>query len=224
MSDNFIRKLYELLYGDDDEPNNNTEKLLIKENKIRGDYMLDNETSFPELKKFIDSFTDISEEEYQKYKKGSTSSFTLDDLKINLDDDENDDDSLDDDEEDSFDMFISPIEKLDKTNIYPISQYQAFQIANENQNLKTDYYRNSDKRITYLDFTNCKVKLVTKSKKKYWHIRITAGKVSWVEFDEDNIDEFPEPIFCDGFLIKKDFKKLQCLIDVNTGEYIYYSK
>lgn len=207
--------------------------------------MQENKKSFTEFQKILNSFTDISEEEIKKYR----NPFSLNELK-NLDDNKNDgltkqipkdidimekhglkifdieDTSLEDTGglNDYEDLFIDPIEKLNKNSKYPISEYQAFQIANENQNLKTDYYRNSDKKITYLDFTNCNVKLVTKSKKKYWHIKITDGKVSWIEFNEKNTDEFTEPIFCDGFLIKKDFKKLQCLIDVNTGEYIYYSK
>ena len=52
------------------------------------------------------------------------------------------------------------IEQLDKSSIYPISEYQAFQIANQNRNLKTDYKKNSGKYIVDLDFSDFKIKLV----------------------------------------------------------------
>ena len=185
--------------------------------------MENNEKRSDYIKEFLESISHLTDEDFNDTKTTKDIDKIMEEygLKINLDDDCYEDSC---DSYDSCDLFIDPIEKLNKNSKYPISEYQAFQIANENQNLKTDYYRNSDKRITYLNFTNCKIKLLTKSKKKYWHIKITEGKVSWIDYDEENTDEFPEPIFCDGFLIKEDFKKLQCLIDVNTGEYIYYSK
>lgn len=128
-----------------------------------------------------------------------------------------------DDDESIFDTFlIDPIEKLDKTNTYPISQYEAFQIANKNCNLKTDFYRNTLKNISYLYFSNCDVDLKTINDKKYWQIKITDGEISWLEYNEDETDSFNAPIFCDGYFGEDDFEKLQCLVDVETGEYTYF--
>lgn len=107
--------------------------------------------------------------------------------------------------------FKSKYDRLDNSDTYPITQGEAFRIADENQNLKTDFCRNDYRRITYLSLNNCKANLVNKNDEKYWHIQITDGDISWK--DEDT--------FCDGFLIDEDLKKLQCLVNVNTGEYIY---
>lgn len=122
------------------------------------------------------------------------------------------------------------IEQLDKSNIYPISQYQAFQIANKNCNLKTDYKKNADKCIVSLDFSDFKIDLInSNNKKKYWLIKITEGDYKYVTpyYDEEDDDDdilFRSDVSAHRFLDKKDLKKLQCLIDVNTGEYIYYPK
>ncbi len=119
-------------------------------------------------------------------------------------------------------LFTNKIELLKKNSIYPISPYQAFKIAEENHNLKSDYFRNADKFISYLDFTDCKIDLVDGSNEnKYWLIQVTEGKFSSISSSDD--DDLTTT-YIDGFLTKKDFKLLRCLIDVNTGEYIYYPK
>lgn len=118
-------------------------------------------------------------------------------------------------------LFVSKIDKLDKTSEYPISPYQAFKIAEQNNNLKSDYFRNTCKYISYLDFSNCKVDLVDGDNgRKYWFVKITEGEFSSISTSEDD----SSTIFSDGKLGNDDFKLLQCLIDVNTGEYIYYPK
>lgn len=114
------------------------------------------------------------------------------------------------------------IDKLDKSHEYTISKYEAFQIANQNGNLKTDFCKNTFENITYLYFSNCTVDLLKANDKKYWHVKITDGKMSWVTSEEDEADEFSNLTFCDGTFSKEDFEKLQCLIDVETGEYTYF--
>lgn len=178
------------------------------------------------IKEFLESISTLTEDDFddiQTHKTTSDINKIMEEpiFKIDLEDNFLEDSENSSDYED---LFINPIEKLNKKNKYPISEYQAFQIANENQNLKSDYCRNTYEKITYLNFTNCTIKLLTKNKKKYWHIKITGGKKSWIDFNEENNKKFTETIFYDGFLIEEDFKKLQCLIDVNTGEYTYYDK
>lgn len=119
------------------------------------------------------------------------------------------------------DLFTTNIDKLDKTSQYPISPYQAFKIAELNNNLKSDYFRTACKYISYLDFTNCNVDLVDGNNgSKYWFVKITEAKFSSISISEDDFST----TCCDGKLGKNDLKNLQCLIDVNTGEYIYYPK
>lgn len=126
------------------------------------------------------------------------------------------------DENDLWDnLYSTNIDKLDKTSIYPISPYQAFKIAEQSNNLKSDYFRNASKYISYLDFSDCKVELVDGDNgKKYWFVKITEGEFSSISTSEDDFST----TFVDGTLGKDDFKLLQCLIDVNTGDYIYYPK
>ena len=109
--------------------------------------------------------------------------------------------------------------KLPTESEYKISPYEAFQIASRNENLKTNYFRSSDKFISYLHFTDCDYELVDGDNgKKYWLIKITNGDVSSIYTDEEL-----NTTFTDGTFGKDDLKKLQCLIDVEKGDYIYFT-
>ncbi|MBR3614761.1 MAG: hypothetical protein IKL55_06245 [Clostridia bacterium] len=122
-------------------------------------------------------------------------------------------------EEDSYfdNFFIDKFEQLPKEGDFPISQYQAFKLAEQDGNLKSDFFKNADLFISYLDFTDCKIELIKKDNKQYWLIKITDGDISSIYTDEEG-----NSTFTDGKLGEDSLKKLQCLIDVNTGEYIYY--
>lgn len=56
------------------------------------------------------------------------------------------------------------------------------------------------------------IDVVTLNEKKYFQIQIIKGDISWME----------NSTFYDGWLYEDDLDLLRCLIDVNTGEYIYY--
>lgn len=105
-------------------------------------------------------------------------------------------------------------DKLDASDEYPISKFKAFKIANENPNLRADFCRNDERKISYLSFKDCEIKLKNYNNDSYWHIQITKGDISWIEYEDD---------FYDGVLDADDCKKLQCLVNVNTGEYLYFS-
>ena len=114
-------------------------------------------------------------------------------------------------------IFEDNIENLPKDSEYYISPYHAFQIADKPCNLKSDFCRRYNYSYSYLDFVNCNIELVdADNQRKYWLVSITAAKQSKITVTEDTT------IFSDGILLKDDLKKLQCLIDVNTGEYFYY--
>jgi len=118
------------------------------------------------------------------------------------------------------DYYLSNIDKLDNSDKYPISEYKAFEIASEKRNLKNDYYKRDSRCITYIGFTDCTVDMITHNNENFWHVKITRGDVSWVENDDPD-DDFNQT-FCDGHFIEDDFEKLQCLVNINTGEYIYF--
>ena len=98
---------------------------------------------------------------------------------------------------------------------YPISQKQAFLIANHNENLKTDFCRNKRGNITYLFFEKARVRPVELLGQMFWHVQILSGEISGMKVT-DQYD-----YHWDGVFSKRDLKLLQCYIDVNTGEYFY---
>ncbi len=134
-----------------------------------------------------------------------------------------------DNNKDDVDLDDYPVYKSEKFNIsnnpdnddldkYPISKSKAFDIANDPYNLKTDFYKRDKRSITFMSFTDYDIDLVDYNGEKHWLIKINDGEVSWVE--HNIIGE----TFCDGIFIKKDFSKLKCLINANTGEYTYCTK
>ncbi len=104
------------------------------------------------------------------------------------------------------------IPEKDSDDIYPISKYEAYQIANKENNLKNDFCKELNKYYTGIWFNDYKIKLVKIKNRKYWFIKIIDADISW----NDN------GVLCDGFATKKDLEKLKCYIDVITGQYIYY--
>ena len=102
-----------------------------------------------------------------------------------------------------------------KTKKYKIYKEEAFNIASESRNLKTDFVKNSNrKNVTFLTFGDKEIKIVNIKNKKYWQIQILDGEISQMYNDS----------FFDGFIKKEETKYLRCLVDANTGEYIYYPK
>lgn len=109
------------------------------------------------------------------------------------------------------------IEKDEKYNL-PISKRKAYEIAQKNENLKTDYFRKSGRGyLSYISFIDEEIELVEINNKKYWQIQILGGNVSGIEDTEDGGTRY-----WDGFFGEDDLRKLRCLIDTETGEYIYY--
>ena len=100
---------------------------------------------------------------------------------------------------------------------YPIKKSMAEEIARKSQTLKTDFCRNSNREcITFLGFGDYSLDIIEKEGKKYWQYQVFNGDISWVEFSEKN------ETYCDGNFSSEDLKYLRCLIDVETGDYIYY--
>lgn len=108
---------------------------------------------------------------------------------------------------------FNSITKTDNSIQYPISQHTAFVIANQDQNLKTDFCKNDNRHISYLNFNDYNIKQINYNNEPHWHIEITKGDISWID-DYETLS--------DGFLIEEDLKKLQCLVNINTGKYKYF--
>ena len=97
---------------------------------------------------------------------------------------------------------------------FPIKRSMAISIAQKNNTLKTDFCRNSDRKgISFLGFNNYTIDVIEKNEKKYWQFQVLSGDISWMDF---------ETIYCDGKLVEDDFKFLRCLIDTESGDYIYF--
>lgn len=126
------------------------------------------------------------------------------------------------DSKDKLDFLSFPDDLYDKKKdddkySYPILRSKAISIAKKNGTLKTDFCRNSNnKGISYLGFTTYDIKPIEKDNKTYWLFQVFDGDISWIEFNDNNTT------YCDGRFSDDDIKYLRCLIDVNTGDYIYY--
>lgn len=100
---------------------------------------------------------------------------------------------------------------------FPIKRSMAINIAQKNNTLKTDFCRNSDRKgISFLGFNNYTIDVIEKNEKKYWQFQVLSGDISWMDFEKN------ETIYCDGKLVEDDFKFLRCLIDTESGDYIYF--
>ncbi len=93
---------------------------------------------------------------------------------------------------------------------YPISEDEALDIANDK--LTKVYMKDWNEGIpTYVSLFLNIDNVITKNNRKYYHIKCTGGDIS-------GADRYT---LWDGEVSKEEAKKLQCLIDVNTGKYIY---
>ena len=100
---------------------------------------------------------------------------------------------------------------------FPIKRSMAINIAQKNNTLKTDFCSNSDRKgISFLGFDNYTIDVIEKNEKNYWQFQVISGDISWMNFEKNGT------IYCDGKLVDDDFKFLRCLIDAESGDYIYY--
>lgn len=106
------------------------------------------------------------------------------------------------------------LEDKQEDEIYKISRKDAFNVANKDENLKNDFCRQDSRNITNIVFNKFDIDLMDYNNEKYWHVKILDGEISW--YDQKSNTS------CDGEISKKDLEKLQCLVNVNTGDYLYF--
>lgn len=109
-------------------------------------------------------------------------------------------------------------EDADENYGFPISKGTAYEIATRNINLKSDFCRAKKYRYTYLGFKKTKIDLIELNNKKYWQIQVLGGDTAGSDYDR----KYDEVTDWDGDLVYEDFPLLRCLVDAETGEYIYY--
>lgn len=110
-------------------------------------------------------------------------------------------------------------EKIEEDSKYdfPIKKSQAKAIAKKNNTLKTDFCRNSNRNgISFLSFNTYTTDLIEIESKKYWQFQVQSGDISWI------IQKKHGTTYNDGYLSSNDLKFLRCLIDTESGDYIYY--
>ena len=98
---------------------------------------------------------------------------------------------------------------------YKIGREEAFLIASRNENLKTDYVKNTKDNITYLRFLTYQSGIVKKKNHAYWYIIITEADISYSAY------EYGSLTLIDGTLKEEELKKLRCYVDTQTGKYYY---
>lgn len=98
----------------------------------------------------------------------------------------------------------------------PISKEDALCIASMDNNLKSDFCRAKKYGYTYICFDDADIELIELKGKNYWQVQIKSGELSGTDYYKRDIIDW------DGDIAEKDLPYLRCLIEVETGKYIYY--
>ncbi len=120
----------------------------------------------------------------------------------------------------NIELFEDEPKNIDELNQheYKISVRKALNIANKDETLKTDlfkkYKQEKQEFITYLEFRDKKIDYIELNGRGYWQIQVTSGEIAGRGGKED--------LRWHGRIDEETSKLLRCLIDVETGEYIYY--
>lgn len=127
------------------------------------------------------------------------------------------------------------IHKRNEMDLYPVTREAAKKIASKSKNLRRDYSQMTNNTIGIL-FDRMEVRAVSKKGRAYWQVQVlSATTYDCVEPDEEDMNFFQKLIYrhspgdfmehLDGEIYEKeDLDLLRCLIDMQTGEYIYYPK
>ena len=122
----------------------------------------------------------------------------------------------------NFRYFRDAPENINELNIneHRVSVERALKIVDKDENLKKDLKNRcwiEDKEyIGFMEFTDKEVKYIEINGRGFWQITITDGRISGRRGTKGKIH-------WDGSL--KSYKsKLRALVDVQTGEYLYYPK
>ena len=112
--------------------------------------------------------------------------------------------------------FITGEAKYNESS-FKIKMADAFNIVGVADRLKADFLKHTKRvgEITSLNFNDNSTKLLTINGRNYWCVQIIDADI--LEKDACITDEDSD----NGFTTD-DMLFLRCLIDVETGEYVYY--
>ena len=115
------------------------------------------------------------------------------------------------------------IEEDDKYH-FRINKKMALRIALKTRNLLNSFCDITDNHYFSLEVFEKNVDYIEIEDKRYWLVQMISGKLHSVEthvvYDSfDDINEFFEKEIDDN-----DRKYLKCLVNVDTGEYIYFMR
>lgn len=111
-------------------------------------------------------------------------------------------------------------EQTDDDSSFKIKKSQAFDIADLDNNLKKDYYKNTKRggKVELL-FNDNRVNLIKLDGRNYWCVQILDADLYGLQLEDSSLDDDDDDA---NLFTTEDMKILRCLIDVETGEYVYY--
>lgn len=111
-------------------------------------------------------------------------------------------------------------EQTDDDSSFKIKKSQAFDIADLDNNLKKDYYKNTKREgKVELLFNDNRVNLIKLDGRNYWCVQILDADLYGLQLEDSSLDDDDDDA---NLFTTEDMKILRCLIDVETGEYVYY--
>ena len=102
---------------------------------------------------------------------------------------------------------------------FKIKKSDAFNLAGVAEKLKADFLKNTKRvgEITSLYFHDKSTKLIKVNGRNYWCVQILDADILENTDLDSQMDEERDMSFT-----TEDMLFLRCLIDVETGEYVYY--
>lgn len=122
-----------------------------------------------------------------------------------------------------YDEYISRLfrflkEEDEKECSLPVSERDAVKIAEADENLRSDFAKNSPDSPTSYSIRSETVNTAIKDGKEYWLVQVTECMFGGC-YEVDG-----EECYYDGYFNEEQLDNLRCLIEKETGAYIYYPR
>lgn len=114
--------------------------------------------------------------------------------------------------------FFEPSKEEKKEYSLPISESDAVKIAEAAENLRSDFAKNSPDSPTSYSIRSEDVNTAIKDGKEYWLVQVTECMFGGCYEEGDAL------CFYDGEFNEEQLDNLRCLIEKETGAYIYYPR
>lgn len=114
--------------------------------------------------------------------------------------------------------FFEPSKEEKKEYSLPISESDAVKIAEADENLRSDFAKNSPDSPTSYSIRSETVNTAIKDGKEYWLVQVTECMFGGC-YEVDG-----EECYYDCYFNEEQLDNLRCLIGKETGAYIYYPR